>query len=160
MTQDRGDSILPIRRSSIPFLWVGTSAIIVGGLIAAVTSPLNLAHGSWAAAYLVLIVGVALIFLGVTQSMLAERVASRAISVEIGAWVIGSLAVLGGTLVNQPWIVDIGGAVLVIALVVFALAARTSGRGRALWSLWTFRFVLLIVLVSIPTGLVLSHLRH
>ncbi|WP_166980400.1 hypothetical protein [Paramicrobacterium fandaimingii] len=160
MTQERSDSILALRRSSIPFLWVGTAAIIVGGLVAAITSPLKLEHGSWASAYLVLIVGIALIFFGVTQSLLTERATRRTIAIEIGAWVLGSLAVLGGTLVSQPAIVDIGGAVLVIALIVFALAVRTRGRTRATLPLWVFRFVLLVMIISIPIGLVLSHLRH
>ncbi|WP_167132106.1 hypothetical protein [Paramicrobacterium chengjingii] len=160
MTQDHSDSILAIRRSSIPFLWVGTAAIIAGGLLAAVTSPLKLTHGSWASAYLVLIVGVALIFFGVTQSLLTRQVTRRAITIEIGAWVLGSLAVLGGTVVGQPVIVDIGGAVLVIALIVFALAVRSGGVGRATAALWVFRLVLLVVVISIPIGLVLSHLRH
>ncbi|GAB2524053.1 hypothetical protein [Paramicrobacterium agarici] len=155
-----GDSILAIRRSSIPFLWVGTIAIIVGGLIAAVTSPLNLEHGSWASAYIVLIVGVALIFFGVTQSLLTERVTGRTAAIEISGWMLGSLAVLGGTLVETPWVVDVGGAILVLTLVVFALAVRTGTRTRATWPLWTFRFVLIVIVVSIPIGLVLSHLRH
>ncbi|MCW4458773.1 hypothetical protein [Microbacterium sp. MPKO10] len=170
MTETTGDSILTIRRSSIltirrssiPFLWTGTIAIIVGGLIAAVTSPLDLEHGSWAAAYIVLIVGVALIFFGVTQSMLAERVSGGAIGLEIGTWMLGSLAVLGGTLIETPIVVDIGGVLLIVALIAFARAVRSGFRSgtRATLPLWTFRIVLVIIIVSIPIGLVLSHLRH
>ena len=36
----------------------GIGSVVLGGLVAAVTEPLDLTHGSWVAAYLVLVGGV------------------------------------------------------------------------------------------------------
>jgi hypothetical protein len=142
-----------------PFLILGAASVIVGGLVAAVTSPLKLDHGSWAAAYLVLVNGVAQIALGRAQEALALNPPAKAtIATQLAAWNLGSLAVIGGTLVRAPLVVDVGGVLLVIAL---ALMIRTV-RGRTAgprWALWTYRLLLVIVLVSIPVGLVLAHLR-
>ena len=138
---------------------LGTVSVVAGGLVAAVTGPLQLAHGSWAAAYLVLINGVAQVALGKAQAALAPRAPSRAVlAAQLAAWNLGGAAVIGGTLVRMPLIVDVGGLLLVIAL---ALMVRTV-RGRTTaprWALWTYRLLLIIVLVSIPIGLVLAHIR-
>lgn len=145
---------------SVPFLWVGGASIVVGGLLAAVTSPLSLEHGSWASAYLVLVTGVALVLAGCAQSVLAPSVGSRIVTGELLGWLLGSLAVIGGTLLGSPPIVDIGGALIVLAAVLFFIAGRgDTARSRPL-ILWAYRIVLLIIVVSVPIGLVLSALRH
>lgn len=53
--------------SGLAFVIVGGVSIILGGLAAAATSPLGWEHGSWAAAYLVLVTGAAQLLLGVGQ---------------------------------------------------------------------------------------------
>jgi hypothetical protein len=142
-----------------PFLILGAASVIVGGLVAAVTSPLRLDHGSWAAAYLVLVNGVAQIALGRAQAALALNRPSRAtVATQLTAWNLGGLAVIGGTLVSAPLVVDVGGVLLVVALALMirTVRGRTAGPG---WALWTYRLLLIIVLVSIPIGLVLAHIR-
>lgn len=132
---------------------------MVGGLVAAVTDPLQLAHGSWSAAYLVLINGVAQVALWRAQAALAPRAPSRTmLTTQLTAWNLGGAAVIGGTLVRMPLIVDAGGLLLVIALalVVYTVRGRTSA---PLLALWTYRVLLIVVLVSIPIGLMLAHIR-
>ena len=51
-----------------PFLVLGSVGVVLGGLLAAVTGPLALPMGSWAAAYLVLVVGVGQIVLAGGQA--------------------------------------------------------------------------------------------
>jgi len=141
-----------------PFLVVGGACIVAGGLVAAVTGPLHLEHGSWAAAYLVLVGGVAQIALGASQGALAARSPSTVVlATELAAWNLGSALVIGGTLVRIPAIVDIGGAALVLALGVMAHTVRGGAGPR--WSRWTYRGALAVLLAGIPIGLVLAHLR-
>ncbi|WP_437582679.1 hypothetical protein ACSAGD_10475 [Paramicrobacterium sp. CJ85] len=154
----RGDAVA-LRRTGVPFLVAGIVSIIIGGVVAAVTSPLSLEHGSWAAAFLVLVSGVALAALGVAQSALVADVGTGRIGAELATWLVGSLAVLGGTLLSSPLIVDVGGILLLISAVIFIATVRRSP-GSSTAAVWTFRIVLLIIVVSIPIGLIMSHLRH
>ena len=146
-----------IRRDDA-FLVVGGACIVAGGLVAAVTEPLQLAHGSWAAAYLVLVGGVAQIALGSCQRALTGRETPMPVLLtELAAWNIGSALVIGGTLVRNPVIVDVGGVALVVALGVMARTVRGGAGPR--WAVWTYRGVLAVLLASIPIGLVLAHVR-
>ena len=146
-----------IRRDD-SFLAVGGACIVAGGLVAAVTEPLHLAHGSWAAAYLVLVGGVAQIALGTSQRALTGReTPTPVLLTELAAWNLGSALVIGGTLVGNPVVVDAGGVALVVAL---AVLARTVGGGAGpRWAVWTYRGVLAVLLASIPIGLILAHMR-
>ena len=140
------------------FLVVGGACIVAGGLVAAVTEPLRLAHGSWSAAYLVLVGGVAQIALGASQRALTGRETPTPVLItELAAWNLGSALVIGGTLVGNPVIVDAGGVALVVALAVLARTVRGGARPR--WAVWTYRGALAVLLVSIPIGLVLAHVR-
>ena len=56
------------RGSALGLLVAGAASIVLGGLVAAVTGPLELEHGSWAAAYLVLVSGVAQWVMGEARS--------------------------------------------------------------------------------------------
>lgn len=142
------------------FLVIGASCVVAGGLVAAATGPLRLEHGSWAAAYLVLVGGVAQIALGTAQRALAPRLPSTPVIVtELAAWNFGSAAVIAGTLVRVPLIVDVGGGLLVVALGLMMRTVRGSA-SRPRRALWTYRTALAVLLVSIPIGLVLAHLRE
>lgn len=160
--------IVPAR--TYGFLVVGGTGVIAGGLLAAVADPLHLGRGPWAAAYLVLVVGVAQVGLGVLQERLAARPTSRRLrAAQLVTWNAGNAAVLGGTLATAPFVVDAGGLLLVAALVLFLVAQRAGAgpsprRGAAAgpglrWALWIFRGLVILLLVSIPVGLVLAHLH-
>lgn len=138
----------------LALLWV-----ITGGLVAAVTGPLGLEHGSWSAAFQVLVGGVLQAALGIAQHALAPRGPSaRTLVAEALTWNLGCLAVIAGTLLTAPLIVDGGGLLLVVALALMIRAVGRGGHGPA-WALWTYRAVLVVTLVSIPIGLLLAHVR-
>lgn len=146
-------------RRAVPFVIIGGACIVVGGLISAATafSPSQIA--AWAVAYLVLVAGVAQVALGLGQGLLASDPPSwRLVCIEIIAVNIGNAAVIAGTLVRMPFVVDAGGALLVLALALLIWGVRGS-RDRMRWVLYGYRLLTLIVLVSIPIGLVLSHIR-
>lgn len=147
------------RKGAIAFGAVALICVLAGGLVAAVTGPLHLEHGSWAAAYLVLVGGVAQGALGIAQYFLAaQRFVGWRVIAELVAWNGASAAVIGGTLVGNPWVVDAGGAMLVVSL---ALMFRTVHWRSAMsgWVPWGYRALLLVIAVSIPIGLVLAHFR-
>lgn len=126
--------------------------------MAAVTGPLRLDHGSWVAAYAVLVAGVAQYVFGVVQGVLAvRRPSSRVTVAELVAWNAGAVAVIGGTLAGLPLIVDVGGLLLGLGLGLFIHAVR--GTDGPAWARWTYRVLLVVILVSIPIGLVLAQLR-
>jgi hypothetical protein len=138
-------------------LTVGAACIIGGGLVAAVPDPLDLAKGSWLAAYLVLVAGVAQVVLAAQDDMLRPGNSDeRRQWVTLALWVAGNGAVVVGTLLRQPFVVDAGGVALLVALVLAWLRTRGS-RARPL--AWAFRAVFAVVIVSVPVGLVLAHLR-
>ncbi len=138
-------------------LTAGYCAIFTGGIIAAITGPLNLTKGSWLAAYLVLIAGLAQLLL-VYQSRLLHLAARPAPStwMKLGFWAAGNVAVIAGSLISQPVIVDLGGLALISALVI-ALAG-TRGAPLAVRA-WLLRACYVAVLLSIPIGLILAHVR-
>lgn len=152
----------------------GAGAVVVGGLVAAVTGPLDLAHGSWAAAFLVLVCGVAQVAMGESRNRqpptrrrppTSGRASALTFSTwtQWGCWNSGGVTIIVGTLVGQPWLVDLGSVLLFIALTLALDATRTgvrrAGRGSRPW-LVTYRAVLLVLAVSIPIGIALSHIRH
>lgn len=143
-----------------PFLVVGSASIVAGGITAAVTRPTGFALGSWMAAYLVLVAGVAQIVLGVGQARLAGEAPSRAeVRIELVAWNGAVLATIVGTLIAAPLVTTLGGVALVVALLRFLAGVRNGG-GSSNPPLVLYRLVLTIVLVSTPVGLVLAWIRH
>ncbi|MBK5186975.1 MAG: hypothetical protein JJD97_01955 [Gemmatimonadaceae bacterium] len=144
---------------AVPFVAIGTACIVGGGLIAAVTARNPTEHESWAVAFLVLVGGVAQIALGLGQALLATSVpAARVIVMELAAYNAGSALVLVGTVVGKVLLTDVGGAILAIALVLLFRGVRGEG-GRGGWPVNLYRLLIAIVLVSIPVGLVLAHIR-
>lgn len=150
-------------RASLPFFLMGALGIIGGGVAAAVTRPTDWHLGSWCAAFLVLVVGVAQIGLGAGQAALSPTAATRSLVLaEFLAWNLGSAAVIVGTLVDSPAVVSIGSIVFLaaIALATFGARGHSGLTGRARLLLHAFRALLVLLLVSTPIGIVLSWLRH
>ena len=79
-------------------------------------------------------------------------------------WNAGNALVIGGTLTGTPPLVDAGSILLVIGLVIaFRITTGTTATardGRRNLSTLAYRIVLLVLTISIPIGIVLSHLRH
>lgn len=138
-----------------PFLGLGGVAILVGGLISAGTASVAGYSSAWAVAYLVLVVGVAQIAFGVGQAWLSDhRPSPRLRGAQFLAYNVGNVGVLLGTLSGNVWMVDVGGLLLVAALALFLRGVRsTTARGG--WALVAYRGLLLIILISVPVGLVL-----
>ncbi len=137
---------------------IGTLYIVAGGMVAAVTAPVASEESSWAAAYLVLVGGVAQVALGLGSAALAPRTFSghtRLAAVVL--WNLGNAAVLAGVLVGRTAMVDAGGASLVVALALITRSVRHSTGPLLLKiSYWT---LLVLLAVSIPAGLVLTRIR-
>jgi hypothetical protein len=146
-------------RTDLPFRALALAWVITGGLTAAVTGPLGLEHGSWSAAFQVLVGGVLQGVLGTAQRGLAARAPGPGVLLaQLLTWNFGGLAVICGTVLAAPLLVDAGGVLLVVAMVLMlrAVGRRTQG---PTWLLWVFRVALVVTAVSIPIGLVLAHLR-
>lgn len=143
-----------------PFLVVGTLCIVAGGVVAAVTRPTGFVNGSWLAAYLVLVGGVAQIFLGLGQAWLAaEPPPVRAVIAELVAWNLAAAAVIAGTLLTVPVLTTLGGVCLVVALLAFIVGVRGAARAPR-WAYVVYRALTAIVLVSTPIGLAMAWIRH
>ncbi len=139
---------------------MGGISIIAGGLVAAVTAIAPTRHATWAAAYLVLVVGVAQLGIGMGQALLAPKTpSSRLITAELLTWDIGNAGVIAGTLLGRVGLVDLGGVLLAVSLVLFLLGVRGHA-GQKRWLLYGYRLLIAIVLVSIPIGLTISRSAH
>lgn len=145
--------------TSIPILVVGVLGILAGGLLSAAAAPSPTRHAAWAVAYLVLVVGVAQLCLGVGQAVLGERTPRWPVTVvEVVVFNLGNAGVLIGTVRETTWLVDAGGVALIIALVYFMLGVRGTTGLR--WLRYLYWFVIVVLLVSIPTGLILARVLH
>lgn len=150
------------RTSLVPSGVIGLLCIVAGGMLAAVTAPAPSEGTSWAAAYLVLVGGVAQIAFGVGQATFNTTATPRAVAAQLVAWNAGNGCVLAGTLAGRTAVVDVGGVLLLVALLLLVPGLRTpaaslSRGGRCL--LWLYRAVVVLLVVSIPIGLVLARLR-
>lgn len=159
MHQNAQHDDIRLPASARPFLILGTLAVIAGGVVAAVTRPTDFEKGSWLAAYLVLVGGVALVGLGAGQALLVdEPVGPALIRGQIVGWVSSAAMVVVGTLTSTPVLTAVGGAVLLGVLATFFVSVRGSSRKGAV--LWCYQAILLVVVVSIPIGLVLAWQRQ
>ena len=146
-------------RAMRAFVLVGSIAIIAGGLTAAITRPAGVAAGTWVAAYLVLVVGVAQLGLGLGQALLAGGVpATTYRRWEFALFNLGNLGVLVGTVTEIVAPVMAGGAILLVSLLLFIAAVRRSRGHRR--HLIMYRLLVAVIAVSIPIGLTMSFLRH
>ncbi|WP_134661733.1 MULTISPECIES: hypothetical protein [unclassified Amycolatopsis] len=150
----------PRTAAAAPFAVLGLGCAIAGGLASAVIAPQPTPHGAWAVAYLVLVGEIAQLGLGIGQALLAPALPSRRLVVaQVAAWNLGNAAVLCGTLSGVTPVVDVGGAVLVVGLALLVLGVRgSSPDGRARWVRHGFRALVVLLLISIPVGLVLARI--
>ncbi|MDR2998226.1 MAG: hypothetical protein LBU78_08915 [Microbacterium sp.] len=137
---------------------VGVVMVVLGGLIAAVTGPLELEKGSWASAYLVLVAGVAQVAMGLALRRWGGG--AGAAWWQFVLWNIGNAAVVLGTLLASPVGVFAGSAALIAALVLAFLAALRTPINRDRMLLTGYRLLLALLAVSIPVGMVLAIIRH
>ena len=143
-----------------PFVVVGSVSVVAGGFVAAASRPLEFELGSWTAAFLVLVAGVAQIVLGLGQAWLAEDPPPvTRIRAELMLWNLGAAATIVGTLAETPIVTTVAGVALIPALALFITTTKASTqrrrRARAV-----FVTVAGFVLVSIPVGLALAWIRH
>lgn len=135
---------------------LGAGWVVLGGLAAAVTGPLDWSAGSWVAAYLVLVCGTAQCVFGEVHSRLTQPAPAAIRWVSLVAWNLGNLAVIAGVLARIAPISDAGGVMLVVALIAELRSA--GGTRHRLLAGW-YRTLLIILIISIPVGLVLGHVR-
>jgi hypothetical protein len=141
-----------------PFLVAGTVSIVVGGLVAAATGPAGLRHGSWTAAFLVLVGGVAQIGLGAGRAWLAARPPGPGrVLVEAVAWNIGIAATVAGTVAGAPIVTSF--AALALAAALGLLAASPARRTGSRWARPGWWALAGVVALSIPVGVGLAWVR-
>lgn len=145
-----------------PLFVLGTLGILAGGVVAAIARPTGWGHGSWTAAYLVLVVGVGQLAVAFAQAALAPRVPSRGrIWAEVVCWNVGSGIIIAATQVDAPIPVAVGSAVFLAALAIAAdvVRPRSDLTGSAALVLGLYRALLVILGVSVFVGIVLSVAR-
>ncbi|HET8770629.1 MAG TPA: hypothetical protein VFM71_06580 [Gemmatimonadaceae bacterium] len=145
-----------MRREGWVFVVVGTTWIVTGGLIAAVTAHSPTREAMWAAAFLVLVAGVAQAALGAGQSLLVSRAPSaKLVAFEVVTYNAGCLLVLAGVLAEALPLLDVGSALLALSLILLLRGASPSEPVRVRFVV-LYRALLILVLLSIPVGLVLA----
>lgn len=156
---DHGLDVSELLPALRPSLDIGVVATIAGGVVAAITGPTGWDHGSWVAAFLVLVVGVGQITLAIGQAVCTDQPPSRRRRArQAGMLNTGSALVIVGTLTATPVVVTIGGVVLLAALVSF----RRSRAGRGVAPVWLARVYMLLLtllIISTPLGLVMAWMR-
>lgn len=148
------------RRSAVlPFVVIGIAWIVVGGLVAAATAHAPTEDGTWTAAYLVLVAGLAQVALGVGEALLAPWPPNQQVVLaQVVAWNLSSAAIVTGTVADVTWLVDVGGVLLVAVLVSMLYVGRGQGHAQRLL-LAGFRVLAGVLLMSIPIGLVLARIQ-
>ena len=116
-------------RSTVGFILCGGILIVAGGVVAAINSAAPFAHGSWLAAYLVLVGGVAQILLAGGRAAIVSR--SGRSRGRLVLWNFGSLAVPAGVLADATAWVTAGSVALLCALALFAKAGFQPDRSGA-----------------------------
>ena len=143
-----------------PFVIVGSAATIAGGVVAAVTRPTGFELGSWLAAYLVLVGGVAQITLGTAQAWMADAPpGAGAVRVELISWNVAMVATILGSILAVPALTTVGGAASIVALGLFLRGVRHAAP-TVRRSVLAYRMVVVVVLVSTPIGVALAWVRH
>lgn len=119
---------MPLRAG---FAASAAALIVAGGLAAAVNSASPFAHGSWLAAYLVLVGGASQVALGLAPLALPVAPPSqRLVRSQLVLWNAGALIVPAGVLVGSLAVVAVGSAALLAALACFVAGAQPTGADR------------------------------
>jgi hypothetical protein len=147
--------VLTLDRWTAGFLACAGVLIVAGGGVAAGNSVAPFVHGSWLAAYLVLVGGVSQIVLRTGQLRLSAPRLDRAVPVaQLVLWNAGSLAVPAGVLADVSLLVSAGSVALLAALALFAVGAGGMRReARASSALYLAIVVGLAVSVVVGSAL-------
>lgn len=138
---------------------LGVCFVVVGGLVAAVTGPLDLARGSWLAAYLVLVCGVAQAVLATAQPALSTTpVPAEVWLIQLVCWNVGNSVVIAGVLLDAAAVVDVGAVPLLVTLGLAIYAVLRPPRTLSIATVG-YLAVLAVLIASVPVGLVLTHVR-
>lgn len=144
------------RYATILFVALGAASIVFAGLFSAATARTASYHSAWFVAYLVLIVGLAQMALGIGQWWLASKpLAIGTMVAELVLFNLGNAGVIVGTLFAAPLVVDVGSALFIIALALFAWNVWVPRRRGA--ALWVYRVLIVVLLVSVAVGLYFAH---
>lgn len=141
----------------------GIIAILCGGLLSAFSARKPNRFSSWASAYLVLVSGLLQVIMGLGTYYLVEQYSSGLLFSAFIMFNLGNIGVILGTKLKAEskryrLFVDGGGGLLVIALAVFLSIMRSASLS---WQLIVLDLVTLLILISIPTGLVLARrIKH
>lgn len=143
------------------FVVTGSFAVVAGGLVAAVSRPTDFDHGSWVAAYLVLVAGVGQIALGAGQAWLAATPPARArLVVEFVAWNLATLATIGGTLTSVPAITILGSVAAATGSAAFALGIDGGRAHRRRGTKAAFVGFAAMIALSSAIGILLAIIRQ
>ena len=146
---------------TVVFLPLCILAILIGGLISAFSARKPTRSTAWVSAYLVLVVGVIQLGLVTTWQRIG-RPDAAAVSSALLIYNLGNIGVIIGTFYKLKLkyyraLVNIGGLFIAIAMALLLIAARNS---RFSMALIEFIVLALIILISMPIGLMLSSRRH
>ena len=141
---------------TLAFAGVAGVLIIAGGLVAAINSATPFAHGSWLAAYLVLVGGVAQLVLGAAPLALPAPLRSMWLRrAQLVLWNAGIATVAVGVFTDLSAVVVAGSVVVLAALAAFAYGGG-RGRSRADARVTLYRLAILLLAVSVGIGSVLA----
>jgi hypothetical protein len=146
--------------TTIIFATLSVLAIIAGGLISAFSARRPTQFTAWVSAYLVLVVGIMQLgIVSLWHALGRPQVAVAWLALLI--YNLGNLCVIIGTLLKKragryPRPVDLGGLFLALAMLLLLMSVRHA---KLSWALGGFAALVIIILVSMPIGLVLSNKR-
>lgn len=144
------------------FIVTAAVCVVAGGLLAAATAYMTTQKTAWATAYIVLVGGVAQAGLGGAVAWLRPAAPPRMARQTWALWNLGNAGVLGGQLAGVLLLTDIGTALLVVALALVLVAVGShryrGGSQHHRGVLAAFQFLVILLAVTMPIGVVLAHL--
>jgi hypothetical protein len=137
---------------TLAFVGVAGVLIVAGGLVAAINSAAPFDHGSWLAAYLVLVGGLAQLVLGAGCLALPAPVCATGLRrAQLALWNVGIAIVAVGVFIDVPAVVVAGSVVVVGALAAFAYGAGPT-RPQAAGRVTLYRLVVIVLAISVVIG--------
>lgn len=152
------DRSLQIRTSTWILGAIAIVAIIIGGIYAAFSAQHPSEFALWATAYLVLVVGIMqLSFVGSLYAV-TKRSFEKIAVLAFAIYNLGNLCVLYGTYLkgnssSSTLLVNSGGVLLALSMVLLLYAVRHAKKTRLLYAYYV---LICVILVSMPIGLVLA----